>query len=128
MPNAEDIRLQCDGPLCDERHPLVHEGLGDISFGVGRWLGWLYLDLNRPDIFPRELRFCGRFCLGRWLDRETVTGSKHKLTALDRALRAPYDEVARRKMLAELTRSQHVRDNSLVHAINGLNGEHIPHD
>jgi hypothetical protein len=91
--------LRCDGFGCNERHPLDHDCLGEPCFGTGRWLGWVYLDLNRPDLFPRELRFCGTQCLRDWLERE-IQNRFDRIpvrTALDDALRAPHDEIARKR-------------------------------
>lgn len=59
--------LRCDAGGCGEMHPRVHECLGEPSFGENRWLGWVYLDLNRPDLAHRELRFCGIKCLDWWI-------------------------------------------------------------
>lgn len=96
MTDAEK-KLYCDAYGCEECHPIDHEALGEPSFGTGRWLGWVYLDLNRPDLFPRELRFCSVRCCEWWLQREVITRLNEPLSPLDEALRAPYDEVARRR-------------------------------
>ena len=94
--------LHCDGFGCGETHPLQHDHLGEMSFGTGRWLGWLYLDLNRLDLWDREMRFCSVACLQHWLEREIVTKGKEAPTALDEALRRPQDELARRRASAEM--------------------------
>jgi hypothetical protein len=93
------VHLRCDAFGCDEIHPLEHECLGDPGYGTGRWLGWLYLDLNRPDLFPVVLRFCSTFCLYHWIAQHESSGFgyRKKPTKLDEALRAPCDEVARRR-------------------------------
>lgn len=89
--------LKCDGFGCDERHPLEHECLGEPSFGTGRWLGWIYVDFNRPDLWDREFRFCSVVCLEHWLERESISRARRTPTALDIALRSPQDEVARKR-------------------------------
>lgn len=77
---------RCDGILCNESHPLQHEDLGEPGFAPGRWPGWIYVDLNRPD-FPRDLRFCGVLCLEAWMehmrDREYTTRLDAYLGQLD---------------------------------------------
>lgn len=90
-------RIKCDGFGCPETHPLEHEALGEPSFGTGRWLGWLYVDLNRPDLFPRELRFCCTGCCVDWMQREVLTRVRYEPTALDVALRSPEDALARKR-------------------------------
>lgn len=90
--------LRCDNYGCNETHPLDHDCLGEPSFGTGRWLGWIYVDMNRPDLFERELRFCGTSCLEGWLinlqyHRKNRTG----FPRLDEALRRPHDETARKR-------------------------------
>lgn len=107
--------LRCDALGCNETHPLDHEMLGEPSFGTGRWLGWVYLDLNRPDLFPRELRFCSVRCCQWWLDREVVTRLHEPLSPLDVALRRPYDMVARKRGLASLhsPSQQHISTRTL---------------
>ena len=99
---AKSGLLHCDAFACKETHPLQHEHLGAESFGTGRWLGWLYLDLNRPDLWDREMRFCSVACLQHWLEMEIVTKGKETVSALDEALRRPQDELARHRALAEL--------------------------
>lgn len=97
--------LRCDAFGCIERHPLDHDDIGDVCFGNGRWLGWVYLDLNRPDLWERPVRFCSVGCLQWWLDRESITRrvpEPRTLTPLDRVLRAPLDEVA-----MQMLRKQH---------------------
>lgn len=92
----KDGRVFCDALGCPESHPLEHEGLGEESFGTGRWLGWLYIDLNRPDLVERSLRFCSVHCTLWWLERECVTTSGQRTQSpLDEALRRPNDELAR---------------------------------
>lgn len=101
-------RVRCDAAGvggCEETHPLEHELLGDPSFGTGRWLGWVYLDINRPDLLDRELRFCSVGCCTWWLDRQILTAGRREKTALDRALRRPQDEVQRAR--AGLQRQEH---------------------
>lgn len=94
--------LRCDAFGCEERHPVVHECLGEECFGTGRWLGWVYLDLNRPDLFARTLRFCSVSCCQWWLEREAITRGKRPSSPLDEALRAPADETARRRAVKHL--------------------------
>lgn len=93
----KDGRILCDALGCEEAHPLDHEMLGEPSFTTGRWLGWVYLDLNRPDLFERVLRFCSVSCCQWWLEREVITRGRRPVTPLDEALRRPSDEVARRR-------------------------------
>lgn len=81
---------------------LDHEMLGEPSFGTGRWLGWIYIDLNRPDLYGDDhvVRLCSVTCALWWLERECVKPRRvvaEDLTPLDRALRAPNDAVARRR-------------------------------
>lgn len=64
---TDDDVIHCDALGCRETHPVRHEDLGKPGFGIGRWLGWLYLDLNRPDLRDRPLRFCSTWCLRSWL-------------------------------------------------------------
>lgn len=90
-----DTYIRCDGFGCVETHPIDHELLGEPCFGTGRWIGWIYVDLNRPDLWDRELRFCGVRCLQWWLDKEIITWGRAPRTPLDDALRAPKDELAR---------------------------------
>jgi hypothetical protein len=101
-------KFHCDAFGCDETHPLEHDMLGEPGFGTGRWLGWLYLDLNRNDLFPRELRFCSVECASWWLDTarnvrsiDRLSQKKYQPTALDLALRNPDDEVMRERALRE---------------------------
>ena len=94
-------QVRCDALGCTETHPLDHEGLGEDSFGTGRWIGWIYLDLNRPDLWTRPMHFCCVQCCAWWLERQAERplferGDPRGTTALDRALRRPGDEVARR--------------------------------
>lgn len=94
---AKDGMLRCDAYGCEEKHPIDHEALGQESYETGRWLGWVYLDLNRPDLFPRPLRFCSVRCCQWWLEREIITRMGEPLSPLDEALRAPADEMKRRR-------------------------------
>lgn len=90
--------VRCDAFGCEETHPLDHESLGEECFGTGRWLGWVYLDLNRPDLFERVFRFCCVRHALYWMERECVSMRSivQDPTPLDRALRSPTDEMARR--------------------------------
>lgn len=94
--------IRCDTFGCNESHPIDHEMLGEESFATGRWLGWIYLDLNRPDLFHRPLRFCSVRCAQWWLDRESVTRAQAPLSPLDEALRSPTDEIKRRAAIRYL--------------------------
>lgn len=92
--------LRCDALGCNESHPIEHEMLGEESFGTGRWMGWLYLDLNRPDLFDREFRFCQVSCALWWLESNTshrYEKVREPLGPLDRALRSPNDALARKR-------------------------------
>lgn len=93
--------VRCDGLGCRESHPLDHEALGEECFGTGRWCGWLYLDLNRPDLYSDVMRFCSVACCMWWLEKQTMNQQyerrRNDLTPLDRALRRPNDEVARKR-------------------------------
>lgn len=93
------IYLRCDNIGCNETHPIDHEDLGQPEFEFGRWMGWMYLDLNREDLFGRAFRFCSTLCLADWLDAQIVGRGKRPLSALDRALREPGNEVVRRAVL-----------------------------
>lgn len=95
----DDGWIRCDAFGCDERHPLEHEDLGEECFGTGRWLGWIYVDLNRPDLFPRDLRFCSVQCAQWWFDREVITRHTQPLSPLDEALRAPNDVLKRKRAM-----------------------------
>lgn len=85
MTRAED-RIRCDGLGCRETHPIDHECLGEPSFELGKWLGWVYLDLNRPDLVPRTLRFCSVDCMIDWAEHATrrshLTPQRHPLDDL----------------------------------------------
>lgn len=59
--------VRCDAFGCRERHPLNHKEIGKPGFALGKWLGWVYLDINRPDLIDRPLRFCSVLCLEHWL-------------------------------------------------------------
>jgi hypothetical protein len=59
--------IHCDAFGCGETFPLVHEYLGTPCFTPGRFLGWIFLDINRPDLIDRELAFCGIRCCEWWL-------------------------------------------------------------
>jgi hypothetical protein len=96
--------IRCDAMWCEESHPIDHECIGEPSFATGRWLGWVYLDLNRPDLFERELRFCSVRCAQWWLDREVVLRVPRDLSPIDRALRSPADAVQRQAALRQLRR------------------------
>ena len=61
---GQDVR--CDGLGCAETYPRFHTETGP-GFDDGKWLGWVYLDLNRRDLTTRPLRFCGMRCLTWWL-------------------------------------------------------------
>ena len=93
------VRFTCDAFGCDESFPLEHEDLGQPCFGTGRFLGWIFIDLNRPDLFPRDLRFCGVRCAEHWLHWRAREGTQRPLTPLDKALRNPVDEMARQRAL-----------------------------
>lgn len=101
-PNATHIT--CDAMGCDESHPIDHPDLGEECFGTGRWLGWVYLDLNRPDLLPRPLRFCSVACCVWWLERESITNGRRPLSPLDEAIRAPSDELKRKRAGLTTTR------------------------
>jgi hypothetical protein len=60
--------LHCDAFGCTETHPVEHDAMTEPGFRFGKWLGWLYLDINRPDLVDRQLRFCSVFCLRHWLN------------------------------------------------------------
>lgn len=92
-------RLNCDSLGCVESHPLDHELVGQPSFGTGRWLGWVYLDLNQPLLFQRPLRFCSVFCCARWLEMASYNGGRlnRPPTNLDIALGNPDDALARKR-------------------------------
>lgn len=98
--------VHCDAFGCNETHPLEHDCLGEPCFGSGRWLGWVYLDPNRPDLFPRELRFCSVRCALWWMEREAVTWHVREPTPLDLALRSPNDVVARRRAGLRLSNTE----------------------
>jgi hypothetical protein len=70
---AEKGVIRCDAFGCDESHPLEHDAVGELGFDFGKWIGWIYIDLNRPDLFERPLRFCSCSCAQWWLEREVVT-------------------------------------------------------
>lgn len=123
---TEDGHVRCDMFGCYEWHPLDHESLGDESFGTGRWLGWLYLDLNRPDLYNRPMRFCSVQCCALWLERQAERplferGERRDTTALDRALRRPSDEVARRaaNLGTEFVTSQPVAPPGILPRVTG---------
>jgi hypothetical protein len=110
---AEDGVVRCDAWSCRESHPLEHDDLGEPSFGTGRWLGWLYVDLNRTDLLDRPLRFCSVSCCVWWMERESVTYGGRTTTPLDEALRAPSDELKRKRALAATQRpAAHVQNPS----------------
>lgn len=60
-------RIACDAMGCDETYPLDHECVTEPGFRFGKWLGWLYLDINRPDLFTDQLAFCSPGCLTWWV-------------------------------------------------------------
>ena len=65
-------RVHCDGLGCDETYPVDHEYVGRTGFTDGKWLGWLYLDINRPDLIDRPLAFCRVDCLDWWINAQTM--------------------------------------------------------
>lgn len=65
---STEARITCDAFGCGESHPVDFPERGEPGFEPGRWLGWLYLDLNLPHMFERELRFCDVACLVHWCD------------------------------------------------------------
>jgi hypothetical protein len=71
--NIPDIT--CDAFGCIEAHPYKHECLGEPRFELGKWPGWVYLDLNRPDIMDRTLRFCGLRCMLHWMLMNSQTSN-----------------------------------------------------
>jgi hypothetical protein len=81
-------RIRCDAFGCIESHPAIHDEMDEQGFEPGYWLGWLYLDLNRPDLSWRPLRFCGTSCLMHWVQMHR---ERPQVTALDLLLR---DEIA----------------------------------
>lgn len=93
------IWLRCDNLGCNEMYPLEHEDLGTPGFGTGRWLGWLYLDMNREDLFERDFRFCSTWCVIDWLPMQQASKAKRPVSVLDKALRQPGNEVVRRAVL-----------------------------
>ncbi len=98
-PKAPDGVIRCDALWCDESHPLDHDWLGRPSFETGRWLGWVYLDVNRPDLIDRPLRFCCGECLVWWIDNQTMLRPKRRQPSdMDLALREPADVMARRRV------------------------------
>jgi hypothetical protein len=48
--------IHCDAFGCTETHPIEHEAMTEPGFRFGKWLGWLYLDINRPDLMDRQQR------------------------------------------------------------------------
>lgn len=64
--------IRCDAFGCDETHPIDHDCVGQPGFALGKWCGWFYLDINRPDIINRTLRFCSFGCLKHWLHNNAV--------------------------------------------------------
>jgi hypothetical protein len=65
-PKPREQLVHCDGVGCEETYPRFHDENGP-GFTDGKWLGWFYLDLNRPDLRTGPLRFCGMRCLLWWL-------------------------------------------------------------
>lgn len=68
-------RVYCDNFGCDESYPKSHPDERHPGFVGGRWLGWFYLDINRPDLTDRELRFCDIRCLTWWLETTKTAGA-----------------------------------------------------
>lgn len=66
MTRAQD-RVYCDGFGCGESYPKVHEDEGKPGFQSGKWLNWVYLDINRPDLAAAPLKFCDLYCLDGWM-------------------------------------------------------------
>lgn len=60
-------KIKCDAFGCEESFPLEHEALGETGFALGKWLGWVFVDFNRPDLFDRQMRFCSLLCLLSWI-------------------------------------------------------------
>lgn len=111
--NSGQAGLCCDTFGCDEWHPIDHDMLGEPSFEFGRWLGWLYLDANRPDMFPRVFRFCSVSCMEHWLGQQRIDrfkgrnlGSAQEYEPVppwfEQALKLPKDEVTRRRAVAQV--------------------------
>ena len=73
---AHGEKIKCDAFGCNESHPLEHDAIGEPYFGIGKWLGWMYLDINRPDMFDRPLRFCSVACLLFWIGQNSKTESR----------------------------------------------------
>lgn len=96
---AERGIIRCDALGCPEEHPLEHDELGEVGFDFGRWLGWIYIDLNRPDLFERQLRFCSISCACWWLQREVIGRGRRPLSPLEVALNSPADRLARQAAL-----------------------------
>lgn len=103
MSRAED-RIRCDGFGCTESHPIDHPTVGKDGFGLGRWVGWVYLDLNRTDLFDRPLRFCTIACMTDWCEfatrRSHLTPQRHPFD--DLLARTPVDEVDQQRRLTEV--------------------------
>lgn len=99
---AENGLIRCDALGCEESHPLDHPNIGDVGFDFGRWLGWIYVDLNRPDLFERQLRFCSIACAVWWLEREVIGRGRRPISPLEVALNSPQDRVKRQAALRYL--------------------------
>lgn len=97
--NRDSEVICCDALGCRETHPVRHEALGRPGFGIGRWLGWVYLDLNRPDLRADPLRFCSTWCLRWWLNSVEENAGRKPAGYLDAFLRNPAtpDELAARR-------------------------------
>lgn len=89
--------IRCDNYGCDETYPLHHENEGDPGFEDGKWLGWFYLDLNRPDLIARGLRFCDIRCLRWWLDATTQANKSPQRPGIYDPTPRVLDEVAIRR-------------------------------
>lgn len=103
--SADRVVIRCDALGCRETHPILHENVGEPGYELGRWLGWVYLNLNNENLVDRELRFCSAHCCLWWLEREIV---RPQLTELDKALRSR-DELAVRRTLAKAASGEKVR-------------------
>lgn len=96
---AERGVIQCDALGCNESHPIDHDHIGEVGFDFGRWLGWIYVDLNRRDLFERPLRFCSIWCAVWWLEREVIGRGRRPVSPLEVALNSPHDELKRKAAL-----------------------------
>lgn len=103
MSEDEEV-IHCDAFGCEETYPVHHPQEIEEGFRFGKWLGWVYLDINRPDIIDRPFRFHDALCLRWWIERETMTNRRWEKRELPPTPLIPKPSAVRRALMGHTDR------------------------